>query len=335
MLKAPFSIVAAIVGCALLSACPPGGTGPGGSGPGGRGAGINPEACGDLNTAPVSRRVHAFLIASAELDRASLQLEGEVLDGCRKMAAVLGINPLGDTRTVCMAVSAELDANLKVSVSQETRLVTREVPGECVTKVDFAAGVVAECEASVAADVDLQCNGVCNGTCAGRCDGICAGGATGGSCNSACDGTCEGTCDGNCEGYFTGGAEAECRAAVEVRSSVHTECTPPRLEIVEETVTIVDDTKFRKAQAAIAAGLPTIRSAARRADLIARAGATWVKTLGNLISDSGTLLVELGERSVCVAGQLQAALAAAGQIQARFTVSIEVSASISGSAGVQ
>jgi hypothetical protein len=333
MNKAPLLLVSGVLGCALLSACPPPATGPGGGGGQSR---INPEACGDLSTAPVSRRVHAFLVASAELDRASITLENTVLDSCRKMAGVLGISPLGDTRTVCSAVKAELDANLQVSVSTEKRLVTREVPGECHTEVDFAASVVAECEASVAANVDLTCNGRCGGTCNGTCNGTCAGSSgTGGACNGACDGTCAGSCTGRCDGYLTGGAEAECRAAVEVRSSVNTVCTPPRLEVVEESVVIVDDTKFRKAQAAIIAGLPSIRDASRKAEMIAKAGVTWTKTLGSLISSTGALLVELGERSVCVGGQLQAALAAATQVEARFSVSIEVSASISGSAGVQ
>lgn len=333
MTKAPLLPISALLGVALLSACPPkGGVGGGG----GQGAGINPEACGDLSTAPVSRRVHSFLLASAELDRASIDLESSVLGACRKMAAILGTNPVGDTRTVCNAVSAELQANLQVSVSQEKHLVTREVPGECHTEVDFAAGVVAECEATVAANVSLTCNGECTGTCNGACDGTCAGSSgSGGACNGACDGVCGGSCTGGCDGYLTGGVEAECRASVEVRSSVHTVCTEPRLEVVEESVTIVDDTKFRKAQAAIAAGLPTLRQAARKAEIIGKAGVMWTKTLGGLIGASGDLLVELGERSVCVGGQLQAALAAATQVEARFSVSIEVSASISGSAGVQ
>lgn len=330
MMKAHLHLVPALLGVSLLAGCPKGTVGGGG-----QGAGINPEACGDLSTAPLSRRVHSFLIASAELDRASLELEGSVVGACRKMAGVLGINPLGDTRTVCNAVAAELDANLKVSVSQEKRLVTREVPPVCTTEIDFAAGVAAECEAQAQGSMSMTCDGHCSGTCNGACDGTCVGGAAGGVCQSQCDGVCGGSCTGSCDGYVTGGVEAECRATVEIRSSLHTTCTEPRLEVVEESVTIVDDTKFRKAQAAIMAGLPTIRQSAKKAELVARSAVLWTKTLGGLIGSGGQLLVELGERSVCIGGQLQAALAAAAQVEARFSVSIEVSASISGSAGVQ
>ncbi len=331
MMKARF-LVPTLLGLSLLSACPP----KGGVGGGSQGAGINPEACGDLSTAPLSRRIHSFLVASAELDRASIELESNVVGACRKMAVVLGINPIGDTKTVCNAVKVALDENLQVSVSQEKRLVTREVPPVCTTEMDFAAGVVAECEARVAADVSLTCDGRCSGTCNGACSGTCAGGTgAGGACAGQCDGVCGGSCTGSCDGYVTGGAEAECRASVEIRSSLRTTCTEPKLELVEESVTIVDDTKFRKAEAAILAGLPALRQAAKKAEFVARASVQWTKTLGGLITSGGDLLVELGERSLCVGGQLQAALAAAAQVEARFSVSIEVSASISGSAGVQ
>ena len=334
MLKPSLLAVLALLGSILLTGCPPkGGMGGGG---GGQGAGINPNACGDLSTAPVSRRIHSFLVASAELDRASLELEGSVLGACRKMADELGINPVGDTRTVCNAVAAGLEANLQVSVSTEKRLVTREVPPVCTTEIDFAAGVAAECQATVEANVKMTCDGRCTGTCNGACDGTCAGGtSTGGQCNGQCNGQCGGSCTGGCDGYVTGGVDAECRASVEVRAALHTTCTEPRIEVVEESVTVVDATKFARAQAAIQAGLPTIRRAAKKAELVARASVVWAKTLGGLVRSGGELVAELGDRSVCVAGQFAAALGAAADVQARFSVSIEVSASISGSAGVQ
>lgn len=338
MTKAPLLLLPAVLsGVALLSACPPagttGGTGPGGSG----GSSVKPDACGKPSAGERAwNRVYAFLQASADLDRASYELESSVVGACRKMATALGINPMGDTRTVCNAVAAELNANLSVSVSQEKRLVTREVPGECHTEMSFGIDAAAQCEAQATTNVNVTCEGTCTGTCNGACDGTCAGGTgTGGQCNGQCDGQCGGTCTGGCDGYVTGGASAECRAAVEIQSSIHTVCTPPRMEVVEESVTVVDATKFAKAQAAIQVGLPTIRQSAMRAEIVAKAAVDWAKTAGGLVVATGDLVQELGERAVCVGAQLQAALAAATQIQARFSVSIEVSASISGAAGVQ
>ena len=332
MNKAPL-LIPAVLGLAFLPACPP--KNPGGPGGGGGGAGLDPSACGTINVGPASRRMHSFLVASAELDRAGTELENSVVGACRKMAAELGINPMGDTRTVCNAVAAELDANLKVSVSQEKRLVTREVPGECHTEWSFGATAAAQCSAQADVESTLRCNGTCQGTCKGACDGTCVGGNAGGVCNSQCNGACNGRCEGGCQGYITGDVEAECRAAVEIQSSSRTVCTPPKLVVEEQTVTIVDATKFARAQAAIQTGLPTIRAAAMKAELLARAAVDWAKTAGGLVVASGDLVQELGEKSVCVAGQVGAAVAAAAQVQAHFSVSIEVSASISGSAGVQ
>lgn len=330
------SIPLAILGCLALTACPPAGTTGGGGGGGGQSAGIRPDSCGQPTGAQKAwTKVYAFLVASAELDRASLEMENSVLGACRKMASELGINPTGDTKTVCNAVSAGLKANLEISVSTEKRLVTREVPGECHTEWEFGANIGAQCTATANVDAQLRCNGTCNGTCSGVCDGTCVGGNTGGQCNSQCNGACNGKCSGGCDGYLTGDLDAECRAAVEVQSSVHTVCTPPKLVVVEESVTVVDATKFARAQAAIMAGLPTIRMTARRAAIVAKATVTWAKTAIGLISATGDLVQEAGERAVCLGGQIQAAVQAAGQIEARFSVSIEVSASISGSAGVQ
>src|SRR5512142_2695968 len=101
----------------LLAACPPASQTPGGGGGGGggnRAVGINPDACGQINTTKVGRKLYAFLVASAELDRASTELEGGVHDACRHMAADLGTSTDGDTRTLCTRVAQELQANLQV-----------------------------------------------------------------------------------------------------------------------------------------------------------------------------------------------------------------------------
>jgi hypothetical protein len=65
---------------AALAACPPPGKGGGtaGGGGGGGAGGINPDACGTINTSKVGRKLYAFLVASAELDRSSFELETTV-----------------------------------------------------------------------------------------------------------------------------------------------------------------------------------------------------------------------------------------------------------------
>lgn len=272
----------------VLTACPPPGTTTGGrGGRGGGGGGISPDSCGKIDTNDTGRRLYSFLVASAELDRASLELESSIAGACRRMARALGVDEGGDTKTVCTRAATELDANLKVSVKTESRMVTKYTPAVCETKVDLEAGFIAQCEGRAVAD------------------------------NSG------------------GSASAECRASAQVRATTRTECSEPKVEVVRENVTIVDDSKFQKAMAAIDAGLPAILRASRKLEIAGEAVANWVKTGAQLVASSGQLVADLGEHGVCVAGQLVAVAAASANIQARFSVSIEVSASVSASAGAR
>lgn len=312
-----------VVSCLVLAACPPpkGGVGGGGE----RTSSINPEACGTINTSNVGRKLYAFLVASAELDRASMVLEGTVHDACRRMAIDLQTSPLGSTQELCSRVAAELQSNLQVSVKTEKRLVTRHTPPVCRTNIDVTAGFVAECEASAAADVNVRCNGHCNGTCGGACSTGLVGGQ--------CAGTCNGRCSGTCDGYADVTASAECKASAQIQSTARTECTEPKVEVVQQDVTVVDATKFASAMAAINHGLPQILSAQRRVELAGHALGQWVSTGASLVASAGDLAGQIGEKGACVAGQLAGVVAATADIQARFSVSVEVTAQISASAG--
>jgi ribosomal protein S16 len=141
-----------------------------------------------------------------------------------------------------------------------------------------------------------------------------------------------------CEGHAVAdpmGADvsAECRASADIRTSMHTTCTEPKVEVVRENVTVVDDTKFQAAVAAINAGMPTLLASEKKLELAAQALANWASTGASLVDASASLIADLGEKGVCVASQVAAVAAASTQIQARFSVSIEVTASVSASAG--
>jgi hypothetical protein len=317
---------------AALAACPP--AKGGGSGAGGGAAAINPDGCGKINTSAVGRKLYAFLVASAELDRSSLELETSIREACIRMANDLGVSAAGTTKEVCLRAKTELDANLKVSVRTEQRFVTKYTPPVCKTDIDFTAGFVAECEARASADVNIQCEGRCGGTCNGACDGTCQGSTgTGGTCNGTCSGTCRGDCSGSCEGYANVEASAECKASAEIRATTRTTCTPAKTEIVQENVTVVDATKWNKAMAAINNGLPAILTASKKLELVGKALVLWVQTGASLVKSSGQLANQIGNAGACVVTQLVGVVAAATQIEARISVSVEVSASVSGSAG--
>ena len=158
----------------------------------------SPDACGNLKTSDMGRRIYEFLVASAELDRASVELEKTVMRACRNMGQELAISVEGNTSEVCSRVNAALRDSLQVSVSQEQRLVTRTKPPVCKTEVDFAANVAAQCEAKASADIGIICEGKCTGTCDGRCYGTCDA--------TAADGSCEGQCPWRVSGEMLRGA---------------------------------------------------------------------------------------------------------------------------------
>ena len=207
-----------------LAACPPPAQQGGGGGGGGASAGISPDSCGKIDTSSVGRKVYAFLVASQELDRASLELENTVKGACAKMARDLGVSDAGDTKTVCMTAKQALDANLQVSVKTEKKFVTKYTPPVCHTDVSFAADFTAQCEAKASADINIQCQGQCGGTCNGACDGTCEAQGPNGQCAGQCNGQCNGSCSGQCNGYANVNASAECKASAEVRATTHTTC---------------------------------------------------------------------------------------------------------------
>jgi len=327
--------LALLIASLVASACvpPAGGTGP--NQPGGGGSAVQPDACGSIDGTKVGRKVYAFLVASAELDKATIELEGTVHEACAKMAGELGIPAEGKTKELCAKVSDGLKANLQVSVSQKTRLVTRTTPPVCTTEVDFAAKVAAECEATAQADLKVSCSGQCGGTCQGACDGRCSAKGPDGKCAGTCEGTCQGSCSGDCRGSANVDASAECRASAEVRADVRTTCTEPKVEVVRENVTVVDASKLDKAIAAIQVGLPILLTAGAKAKIVGKAVVHWAKTASDLVRAGKKVLKEIGERGACVAIQLAGAVAASVQIEARIDVSVNVSAEMSASAGAQ
>lgn len=287
----------------LLAACPPPrqqATGPGGTAP----AGINPDACGQINVTPLGRKLYAFLVASSELDRTTSELETTIADACRRMAADLGVPTDGDTQTVCNRAATELKANLQVSVKTEKQMVTRTTPPVCQTDV------------SLATDFAAQCEGGAQGSVKGTCEG---GTQTGNTCN----------------GYTSVDASAECKASAEVHATTHTTCTPGHVEIVQQDVTVIDATKWNKAQAAINDGVPQLLLAGAKLQLAGKAAVAWAQTGEQFAQSAGDFASDLGDKAVCVAGQVAGIVAAVSAIQARFSVSIEVSASFSATAGTQ
>ena len=303
---------------------------------GGGGVAVDPNACGKIDINDAGKKLYSFLDASAALDKSTREMETSIAGACRKMAKELGVATTGDTKTVCDRALKALDENLKVSVKTESRLVTRTTPPVCTTDIDFQASFAAKCEAKVDVDLDVRCEGQCGGTCKGACEGTCSGATgAGGECNGVCQGECQGSCSASCDGYASVDASVDCKASADLRATVETTCTEPKVEVVREDVTIVDDAKFQMAMKAIDVSMPTILKVGAKAKLIGKAMVNWVSALGRLVKSSGDLIAGLGERALCAGGQLFAAFDAMAAVQVRLEVSIEVTASASASAGAQ
>jgi hypothetical protein len=323
-------LVASLAALTALAGCPGGGIpGRGGS------SSVNPDACGnyaDVNDA--GRKLHAFLDATAQLDKTVRGLEVEVRTGCDAMAKELGISPKGGTnKDVCDAVLAELKADMSAGIRAEAKLEVNYTPAVCTINIDAGMSAAAECEAKASGDISVKCEGTCTGTCSGACDGKCEGGSGGSDCNGTCDGTCEGSCSGGCEGSADVDASAECKAQAEAHATAEMTCTEAKLEVTADASVVVDKPKYEMAVAAIKAGMPHILEVRAKIKPLEHAVATFVATGKGVVDAGKDLAGQFKDQALCLSGQISAAASAMANIQASFSFSVEVSASASATAG--
>ncbi len=311
---------------------------PGPTGAGRKTSAVNPDECGKFDINDAGRKLYAFLKATAELDMQVASLQREAKRTCLAMAEQLQLPAAqrnGSLKVVCSNVAREISEGLDQSFEGEYKMTVEYKPAVCTVDVDVAAKAAAECSASASADVNVTCEGTCGGTCNGTCEGTCAARNASGQCAGECQGTCRGECKGECRGSADVQAEASCKATAEIRANVNAECTDPVFETKWEEPRVKDPARLKRIDAALAVGIPRIgKIGAKVAGPVSKAVVTWAKATGELFGASRQLVKGLGDASVCVAAELAAAFEAIGRIQAEVSVTIEVSASISGSAGV-
>jgi hypothetical protein len=325
-------LATALVALTTLAGCPGGGIpGRGGS------SSVDPDACGnyaDVNDA--GRKLHAFLDATATLDKTVRGLEVEVRTGCDAMAKELGIKAEGgDNKAVCDAVLAELKKAMSAGIKAEAKLDVQYTPAVCTINIDAGASAAAECEAKASGDISVQCEGTCSGTCNGKCDGTCAASGGGGDCAGQCDGTCEGSCSGGCEGAADVDASAECKATAEAHATAEMTCTEAKLEVTADASVVVSKPDYERAIAAIKAGMPHILEVRAKIKPLTHAVATFVATGKGVVDAGKDLAKQFKDQALCLSAQISAAASAMANIQASFSFSVEVSVEASASAGVE
>jgi hypothetical protein len=175
-----------------------------------------------------------------------------------------------------------------------------------------------------------QCAGSCEGTCNGKCRGSCKADA---NANIQCEGECTGGCEvevkaPKCKAEITPpeaecNASAECSGSCKASASAKAECKEPSLEIVA--------TGSISAQAigSLKLNLPKILAVFKARGQLMVQNAQLVADLGADISASGDFTGSV-KASACVVP----AVLAIGDAVVNATASVEASASVMGSLGV-
>jgi hypothetical protein len=332
--KSLLVLATALVAGVALAACPggkglpgkpkvPGGDKVPGGIPGvGPDAALDPNACGGYASSDAGRKLKAFLEATKEVEKASIETADVVKQSCVIMGKELGMPEPdlgGEAKEVCAKVYGVIDKNLNgVAVKAKSALKVKFKPAVCTVDAKASAQAAASCEGKASADIKASCSGNCNGTCDGK--------------NST--GKCAGKCEGKCDGYADVDASAQCKANAEVHAAVEVQCNEPELTVEWDAKLIVDKTKAEQTLKALKAGLPKIFSVRSRLVPLKHAVEGWVKSAAELKSSAIQLANNFKDQAQCVTGQIYAAAKMSASIQANISVSVEVSASASASTGV-
>jgi hypothetical protein len=338
-------LAAAVMALATLAGCPggkvpgggamPGGVPGGGNLPGGLGGEsgmVDPNTCGNYAAMEGGARLKAFLQAVQDLAVATDETVKVVKQSCVMLGQELGMieaDLQGETQEVCAKVYGVIDENMKVAFKAKAALKVTYKPAVCRVNVEATAQAAAQCEGKASADVGASCSGVCRGKCDGQCMGKAGTGGSGGDCNAECKGTCR----GQCEGHADVNASAQCKAHASVKAQASMECTEPELKIATDAKLVVDKAKAEMTVKALQNGLPKLLSIKARMAPIQYAAEAVVASAKDLKDMGPRFVNSFKDQALCIGGQVSAAFNAATRIQANVSVSVEVSASASGTIG--
>lgn len=134
-------------------------------------------------------------------------------------------------------------------------------------------------------------------------------------------------------GCGTDGANLQCRAAAAVKASIEAKCTEPQLTLDFDPKAAVDASKLEMTVKAMRNGVPKLLSVGARIKPIDDAVKVWEQSLAAIKDMGSTFVQSFKDQAVCISNQLNLAADAATNIKLDVHVSVEVSASASGSVG--
>ena len=271
-------------------------------------------------------------VATQNLQTTTEETVKVVKQSCIMIGTEIGMTEAdfrGETKDICAQVYQRVNENLKVAFKAKAGLKVKYKPAVCRVNIDAQAKAAAECEGKASADIKASCTGVCRGKCEGTCAGKAGTGGSGGDCNAEC----KGTCHGQCEGHADVNASAQCKASASVKASMDVQCTEPELDISADAKLVVDKSKAEMTIKGLKAGLPMILSVQARLAPLKYAVQVWVASARELKDAAPMLAKSFKDQAMCISGQIAAAAKLIGSIEANVSVSVEVSASASGSIG--
>ena len=118
-----------------------------------------------------------------------------------------------------------------------------------------------------------------------------------------------------------------------MKASASVECTEPVLDISADAKLVVDKSKAEMTIKALKAGLPQILSVKARLEPLQYAATVWAGSARELKDAAPMLAKSFKDQAMCISGQIAAAAKLIGSIEANVSVSVEVSASASGTIG--
>ena len=328
--------VIGLAGCPKGKGLPGGGNVPGGGkvpgGLGGMSGEVDPNTCGNYAAMDAGKKLKAFLQATKDLEAQTEETVKVVKQSCIMIGNEIGMSEAdykGETKDICAAVYGRINDNMKVAFKGKAGLKIKYKPAVCKVNIEAEAKAAAECEGKASADVGATCTGACHG----KCDGTCAGKAGTGGSGGECNGECKGTCHGECEGHADVKASAECKASAQAHASADIKCTEPELSIEADAKLVVDKSKAEMTIKGLKAGLPKILSVKARLDPLKHSVEVWAASAKELKDMGPKFVNSFKDQAMCISGQLAAAVGAIGHIEANVSVSVEVSASASGTVG--
>jgi len=297
----------------------------------------------------------------AACDAVSAKLRSEIgelsAQGSLRIAVVMQPPVCAVSVDAYASCAAECDVNVEPG-SVNVQCEGGELRGGCSGSCSGSCSVRASGQCS--GSCEGTCQGGCQGTCNGRCDGTCSAQGANGECNGACDGTCEGSCSASCQGSCQGecvveasascegecrgecsvefteptctghvrppSMSAECQASCDARLDASVECTPGSVVVtIDGDISGNFSDRVGALKNALESGLPAIAALGAKLRRLGSAGENMVAAADGL----GGAVGSLGLRAAQCVSEAAAALPRA---TAQVTVSIEVSASVSGAA---